>query len=88
MSLSLYDILKRDIKKMVQAMGGTQNGNIYPLIMQEVERYLIEVVLEETRYNYLLAAKLLGISRSTLYRKIETLNIQIKSAKAPKNSFL
>jgi len=82
MSLYLYEILKKDIKKMVKAMEMAKKGNIHPLIMQEVEQYLIEVVLEETKYNYLLAAKLLGISRSTLYRKIEKLGIKaIKKSK-------
>jgi len=75
MSLSLYELLKRDVKKMVHGFGSHEQGNIYPLIMQEVEKCLIELVLEEYRYNYLRAAKILGISRSTLYRKIEVFKI-------------
>lgn len=72
MSVSLYDLLKRDIKKMAQSLTEREQGNIHMLVMQEVERYLLEVVLEETKYNYLRAARALGISRSTLYRKLET----------------
>lgn len=75
---SLHDILKKNVKQMVAAIGTNQKGNIHPLIMQEVERYLISVVLEETNHNYFVAAKILGISRSTLYRKIELLGFQNK----------
>jgi DNA-binding protein Fis len=76
MSLSLYDVLARNVKKMVSSLGPHEKGNIYPLIMNEVERSLIELVLEETKNNYLRAAKVLGISRSTLYRRIKALEIK------------
>ncbi|MFH1644287.1 MAG: helix-turn-helix domain-containing protein [bacterium] len=72
---SLQEILKRNVKKMVEAIDKNQKGNIHPLIMKEVEKYLIDVVLDETKNNYFIAAKVLGISRSTLYRKIEELGI-------------
>ncbi len=75
MSICLYELLKRDIKKMVIGIGSGGKGNIYPLIMQEVEKDIISVVLQETKYNYFRTAKILGISRSTLYRKIDFLQI-------------
>ncbi|MBU4269965.1 hypothetical protein KJ644_02600 [Candidatus Dependentiae bacterium] len=75
MSVSLYDLLKRDVKKMVFGISKYEKGNIYPLIVEEVEKYVIEVVLEEVNYNYFRAAQVLGISRSTLYQKIKNLNI-------------
>ena len=81
MSLSLYDLLRRDVKKMVSGVSRYEKGNIYPLIVQEVEKYIIEVVLEEVRYNYFRAAQVLGISRSTLYQKIKYLNIDGKPIK-------
>jgi len=76
MSVSLYDLLKRDVKKMVSGISKYEKGNIYPLIVEEVEKYLIEIVLEEVNYNYFKAAQVLGISRSTLYQKIKNLNIE------------
>lgn len=75
MSVSLYDLLDRDVRKMVSSLGRYEKGNIYPLVMHEVERYVIGVVLEETRGNYLRAAQILGISRSTLYRRIQVLGM-------------
>lgn len=76
--LSLYELLKRDVKKMVTGIGNNGKGNIYPLIMHEVEKYIIDLVLEETKNNYFRTARILGISRSTLYRKIEDFNIEKK----------
>lgn len=78
MSISLYDLLKKEVKRMVVGIGKDGRGNIYPLIMKEVEKTIIELVLRQTDFNYLIAAKMLGISRSTLYRKIETLGIKKK----------
>jgi DNA-binding protein Fis len=72
---SLYNLLKKEIKKMIEGIGNKKKGNIHPLIMNEIEKYIIEVVLTETNFNYVNATKLLGISRSTLYRRIEALEI-------------
>ena len=76
MGQSLHDILARDVKRMVRSLVGNEDCNLYGLIMQEVERSLITLVLEETKYNYLRASKILGISRSTLYRRINALGIK------------
>lgn len=82
MSTSLYDILKREVKKMVSGVSKYEKGNIYPLIIQEVEKYIIEATLEEVKYNYFRAAQVLGISRSTLYQKIKLLDIDGKPIKS------
>jgi len=84
-SLSLYDLLRREVKRMVSGFGRHEQGNIHPLIMHEVEKYIIEVVLEETNFNFVMASKILGIGRSTLYRKIEALHIQDRSQPKKEN---
>lgn len=73
--MTLYDLLEREIKRMAAGIGYNNKGNIHPLIMHEIEKYIIQIVLEETHHNYLAASKMLGIGRSTLYRKIEALGI-------------
>ncbi|MFH0898700.1 MAG: helix-turn-helix domain-containing protein [bacterium] len=78
MSLSLYDLLKQEVKRMLVGIGKNGHGNIHPLIMNEIEKYIVELVLRETDYNFVLAAKMLGISRSTLYRKLDSLGISKK----------
>ena len=73
--MTLYELLNREIKRMAAGIGYHNKGNIHPLIMNEIEKYIIQIVLQETHYNYLAASKMLGIGRSTLYRKIEMLGI-------------
>jgi transcriptional regulator with PAS, ATPase and Fis domain len=46
--------------------------------VNNVDKELILRVLTETKYNQKEAAKRLGIDRSTLYRKLKALNMQVK----------
>lgn len=72
---SLYDFLRKEIQQMILGIGTHNKGNIYPLVIGEIERSIIKIVLEETNNNLFASAKILGISRSTLYRKIKDLRI-------------
>jgi len=71
----LTDFFKVAVRKMVRSVGQSESGNIYPLLISQVEKSLIEIVLEEQAYNYFHTARILGIGRSTLYRKMEILQI-------------
>ena len=81
--MTVYELLRRDIKRMIAGTERHNKGNIHPLIMNELEKYIIDIVLQDTKYNYLLASKMLGIGRSTLYRKIEALGITEHAPVAP-----
>lgn len=50
-------------------------ANLYQLVLTEVEKPLLEIVLEYTKYNQSLAAKWLGISRNTLRKLINNYKI-------------
>jgi len=50
---------------------------LYHLLLAEFERPLITVTLEETRGNQVAAARLLGINRNTLRKKISELEITV-----------
>ena len=76
MAHSLYELLDQEVGRMIAGIGGAGKGNIYPLIIGEIERSLIVIALEKTNNNYVRAAQLLGISRSTLYRKITLLGLE------------
>ncbi len=52
-------------------------SGLYDRIVHEVERPLIELCLAATRGNQIRAAKLLGINRNTLRKKIRDLDIQV-----------
>ena len=52
-------------------------GGLYDQILKEVERPLITHTLQFTRGNQLKSAKLLGLNRNTLRKKIRELNIPV-----------
>jgi len=56
----------------------TQDGNIYEAIIQLVEKQLFEVALEKHSGKQISVAKVLGINRNTLKRKIDAMKIEIK----------
>lgn len=52
-------------------------GALHNLVLSHVEKLLISVVLNECRGNQVQSAKILGINRNTLRKKIHDLNIDI-----------
>ena len=58
-----------------QDLDGHAPGNLYEMVIQEVERPLFEAVMRHARGNQSRAAKILGINRSTLRKKLEQYGI-------------
>jgi two-component system nitrogen regulation response regulator GlnG len=52
--------------------------NLYNLVIERVERPLIELTLRKTGGNQIKAAEILGINRNTLRKKITDLHIAVK----------
>jgi two-component system nitrogen regulation response regulator GlnG len=52
---------------------------LYHCLMKEIEKPLIEISLKRLKGNQVQVAKLLGINRNTLRRKIQDLNISHKA---------
>ncbi len=53
-----------------------EKNNLYDLVVRSAERILISEVLRYCNYNQVKAARVLGIHRNTLRRKIKELNIE------------
>ena len=54
-----------------------EKGDLYNLILKEIERPLISYVLNISRGNQLKCANILGLNRNTLRKKINELNIPV-----------
>lgn len=67
-----------DIPDDEEPISEAQTGNINPLNLDNSEKELILRALEECGNNRTAAAKALGISRRTLYRKLEEFGIEDK----------
>ena len=75
---SLGAAAARQLKDYFDAhKGGLPPAGLYDRVMREVERPLILLSLEATRGNQLRAARLLGVNRNTLRKKIRELDIPV-----------
>lgn len=54
---------------------GHDAANLYNLVISEVEKPLIESVLRHSGHNQTKAAKVLGLSRSTLRKKMDSYDL-------------
>ncbi len=63
----VYDVVNRFLAENK----GAQVNDLYDMILQEVEPPLLQAVMEKKRGNQLQAAKMLGISRGTIRKKLQ-----------------
>jgi two-component system nitrogen regulation response regulator GlnG len=75
-ALSFENFLEEKLSDLVERMGGLEQGDIYSMVIQRVEKPLITLVLKKTEGNQVRAANLLGINRNTLRKKIKELGIK------------
>jgi two-component system nitrogen regulation response regulator GlnG len=76
--LSLEEIIRHKLKDYFRRTEGVEVDNLYSLVIERIERPLIELTLKKTRGNQIRAAQILGINRNTLRKKIADLRIELK----------
>ncbi len=76
-SFTFENFLEEKIGDLVERMGGLEQADIYNMVMQRVEKPLITLVLKKTEGNQVHAARLLGINRNTLRKRIRSLKIRV-----------
>jgi two-component system nitrogen regulation response regulator GlnG len=76
--LSLEGIVDTKLRACLVNMDKMESGDLYDVVIEQVERPLIRFVLEKTRWNQVKAADILGINRNTLRKKIQDLGIELK----------
>ena len=74
-SLLLRDSVQQSLTEYFAHLEGSQPERLYDLVIQEVERPLLEITLQQVQNNQSLAATILGISRGTLRKKIKKYKI-------------
>jgi Fis family transcriptional regulator len=62
-------------KNYLKDIDPSLTGNLHKLLLAEVEPILIKTTLKYTKYNKTTAARILGITRNTLRKMIQTYQI-------------
>ena len=75
---SLEALITNKLRSSLMAMDVNELNNLYDMVLHQMERPLINIVLEKTRANQVRAAEILGINRNTLRKKIQTLGIEVR----------
>jgi Fis family transcriptional regulator len=70
-AIPLNGQVRKALDKYFTDLNGHNPGDLYQLFMREVERPLLEKVMNHTSGNQTRAAELLGINRGTLRKKLE-----------------
>lgn len=76
--ISLADAVDRHLQSLFEAHGDRlPPDGMYDRVISEVERPLLALALGATRGNQLRAARLLGLNRNTLRKKIKDLDVPV-----------
>ncbi len=75
---SLEVLVARKLENSLAQMNLQELDNLYEMVLQQVERPLINIILQKTRGNQVRTAEILGINRNTLRKKINLLEIDVK----------
>lgn len=67
----LRDSVKTAVEKYFTHLDGQQITDLYEMVLSEVEEPLLQTLMRITGGNQSLAAKILGLSRGTLRKKLE-----------------
>ncbi len=63
--------VKQTVSRYLEQLHGHDAVDLHAMVMAEVEKPLLQATLEHSGYNQSKAAKVLGLSRSTLRKKLE-----------------
>ena len=63
--------VKTAVNHYLAQLDGTGTTGLHAMVLAEVEKPLLEATLQHSAYNQTKAAHILGISRSTLRKKLE-----------------
>ncbi|MFT5211060.1 MAG: Fis family transcriptional regulator [Flavobacterium sp.] len=68
---TLSEAVERAINRHLDAMHGQQIDNLYDIVLSEIEVPLLDCVHKSTGKNQSLTAKILGLNRGTLRKKLK-----------------
>jgi len=70
-TITLKQVVKDTLRNYFSNIGEEQPVDFYNILLEEIERPLLEVLINHTHYNQVKMAQILGISRGTLRKKLK-----------------
>lgn len=67
--------VRHSVENYFSQLNGHDSSGLYALVLSEVEKPLLETALKHANYNQTKTAKILGLSRSTLRKKLDQYGI-------------
>lgn len=68
MSSEIHECIRKSLSRYFRDLDGQAPHAIYNMVIQSVEKPMLEVVMKQAGGNQTVASELLGISRGTLRR--------------------
>lgn len=72
----LEQSVRESLERYFADLGDSQPRDVLAMVINYVERPVLQMALEKTNGNQSKAAEILGITRSTLRKKLQAHNIQ------------
>lgn len=70
-NMTLRQAVKDTLSNYFTNIGGEQPVDFYTILLKEIERPMLEVLINHTHYNQVRMAQILGLSRGTLRKKLK-----------------
>jgi Fis family transcriptional regulator len=72
---SLSRCVRQSLEEYFQHLDGEAPHEVHRMVLDAVERPMLDVVMRHARGNQTLAAQILGMSRNTLHKKLVQLGL-------------
>lgn len=71
----LSESVRTSLVQYLKDLDGNHPGNLYDMVLRQVEEPLLQIVMDYVDGNQSKAAECLGINRGTLRKKLQTYNL-------------
>jgi Fis family transcriptional regulator len=76
-SSEISETVRKSLERYFKDLDGERPRSIYDMVLKNVEKPMLETVLDKAEGNQTIAAAMLGINRNTLRKKIQQHKIKV-----------